>query len=79
MLGTNSGHLLVLDPLTLDRISIEHLFDSQHDQKCDDGQSPPNPIQDELQNQITNITFEPTQSMLLSARHGEVRMINIVK
>ena len=22
MLGTNSGHLLVLDPLTLDRISI---------------------------------------------------------
>ena len=44
MLGTDSGHLLVLDPLTLGRISMEHLFTGQQVRQDEDGSSPPSPV-----------------------------------
>ena len=62
ILGTVSGHLLVLDPLNLDRISCHQMFDG-----------------DEETNAITQIKFDPTQTVFLGSKNGNFKAVNIVK
>ena len=66
LLGTTSGHLLVFDPLNLDRISTQLMFDS-------------NNILDENRNAITQITFDPTQTVFVGNKSGILKAVNIVK
>ena len=58
LLGTNTGHLLVLEPLSLDRIAGQHVFKDD---------------------EITQISFEPTQTVFLGTKHGYLKAINIIK
>ena len=58
LMGTSTGHLLVLEPMSLNRIAYQQCF---------------------IDDEITQIKFEPTQTVFLGTKNGYLKAINIIK